>query len=257
MRDGAGMLFLTAKADDYETISRLARECGREGDLIRFHPEERWRFDFLNHEINTPGGIASASQLMHDLVDFSTRSSSMNSHEPFWPIAAARKLKMAMIAIFKAVGRCSVSDVYDFCTSMASSPEQLGSEAFRESVCFQCLALALEKAKLTGEEDHDLNLVGSYVFEEWPRLSDRTGGCIDAYVMNLLEKFMQGHVKKLIADGETNVTPKAIVNDGKLVVVDMPVLKFREPGQFIQMVWKLQTQRECLAELSHRKARML
>jgi hypothetical protein len=240
MQRGAGMLFLTAKADDFATIGELAMEAGRESDLVRFAPGERWRFDFLNYELTTPGGPVAAVQLIQDLVDFSTRTSSMQSNEPFWPIAAVRKLHMGMIVVCRAKGRCSLPDLYSFCTSMPGTPEDVNSTSFREGFCAECL----REAKAKGIDD-DLNLAGDYVLLEWPRLSDRTAGCIDAYVINLLEKFMHGTVRELIASDVTNITPDDVL-DGKLLVVDMPVLKYREPGQFVQMVWKLMVQRAAL-----------
>jgi hypothetical protein len=45
-----------------------------------------------------------------------------------------------------------------------------------------------------------------------------------------------------VASGETNISPAAL-DDGKLIVVNMPVLKYKESGSFVQMVWKLLTQR--------------
>jgi primosomal protein N' len=47
MARGVGMLILTAKADDFDFIRRLARQSGRLGDLVRFAPDEPWRLDFL------------------------------------------------------------------------------------------------------------------------------------------------------------------------------------------------------------------
>ena len=42
-----------------------------------------------------------------------------------------------------------------------------------------------------------------------------------------------------------NPAPQDVL-DGKIVVVDLPVLKYREPGQFVQIIWKLLTQRAAL-----------
>lgn len=249
MRSGAGMLFLTAKVDDYEAIRRLARMEGREADLIRFAPDADpfYCFDFLDFEINAPGGgVASASQFMQDLVDYSSRSTTMNSNEPFWPIAAARKIRMALIAIYHALGGASVDDVFSFCNTMAATIDQLKSKEWENTACAKFLSVALDKLAAKGITSSDFNMVMTFVRDEWPRLSDKTGGCIDAYVMNLCEKFMHSSVKRMVASGQSNITPDAIINDRKLVVIDTPVLKYREPGQFVQMVWKLALQRACL-----------
>src|SRR4051794_2208480 len=56
MRHGAGMLFLTAKADDFQSIARLAAASDRLDDLVRFAPDDTPRLDFLNHELTSDGG---------------------------------------------------------------------------------------------------------------------------------------------------------------------------------------------------------
>jgi hypothetical protein len=56
MRRGAGMLFLTAKADDIDMISALAMMAGRGDDLVEFGPGKPSRLDFLNYELSSPGG---------------------------------------------------------------------------------------------------------------------------------------------------------------------------------------------------------
>jgi hypothetical protein len=243
MERGAGMLFLTAKSDDYATIARLAREAGRETDLIRFAPGEQWRLDFLNYELSSPGGsVGTAAQFMQDLVDFSTRTNTMSNDEPFWPIAAARKIRMAMTVVYHAKGKCSIDDIYRFCTTMANTPEQLEKPEFANSFCFECI----QEATAKNAHDPDLGLAGDYLLKEWPRLGDnRTGGCIDAYVMNLLTPFMHGSVRELVSSGVTNISP-ADLDAGKLIVVDLPLLKFRETGMYVQMVLKLLTQRYAL-----------
>lgn len=247
-----GMLFLTAKADDYAGIERLAKLARREADLVRFAPGEQWRIDFLNHELTSPGGsIQTAGQLLQDLLDFSTRTSSQHTNEPFWQIAASRKVKMAMIVVFKAKGRCSILDLYNFCTSMPTMPgmitptkpeDEALAQEWRQSFCCQCLLEAHQK----WPDDPDLALAGDFVLKEWPRHGDgRTGASIDAHVINLLGTFAHGSVRELVASDTTNITPDDVLN-GKLLVIDMPVLVGREPFQFVQMIWKLMVQRAAL-----------
>lgn len=248
MQQGAGMLFLTAKGDDYAAIERMAKLAGREADLLRFHASGNLHFDFLNYELSAPGGsLVTAGQLIQDMVDFSSRSSSQNNLEPFWNLAASRKIRMAMTPVYYATEKCSVGDVYNCCTTMPNTPEQRDSAEFQESPCYLWMREAVHKHP----DNHDLSLAVDYVLKEWPRLSDRTGAGIDAHVINLLEKFMHGSVRDLIASGETNTSPAAL-DDGKLIVIDTPILTHREPGQFVQMVWKLCTQRHAMRRKSTR-----
>jgi hypothetical protein len=62
---------------------------------------------------------------------------------------------------------------------------------------------------------------------------------------NVLDKFLSGPVADMVSSGETNLTPEDIAK-GKVVVLDMPVLRWRDPGQFFQIIFKVLTQRATL-----------
>lgn len=242
MRRNCGMLFLTAKGDDWLTIQEIARVAHREVDLVRFAPGERWRLDFLNYELKSLGGsVQTAGQLMQDLADHLSHVTTSSSNEPFWALAAARKILMALIVLEKAQGRVGIADVYRFCTSMPRSAEERGSEAFRATFCCRQLVAASQ----AWPEDEDLALAVEYCLKEYPLLGEKTAASIDANVLVAVDKFMHGSVRELVASEVTNVSPDDVLN-GKIVVVDMPVLKYREPGVAVQMAWKLLTLRACL-----------
>ncbi|CAN5265740.1 hypothetical protein BH10PLA2_BH10PLA2_00890 [soil metagenome] len=239
MARGAGMVILTASESDYPQIQKMAEQLGREDDLIRFAPGEGWRFDFLNWMLDN-GSVAEACQVMQDLVDFSSRMDSSKSSEPFWTLAAARMCRMAITMIHYAAECCSVADIYDFIISMPKTREDVLSEKLADSFCGRCLLEAKRKP-----HHPDVTLAAEYVLDEFPTLSERTGPGIVAQVMNVLEKFMHGTPRELFASGDTNVSPYAL-DEGKIIAIDMPVLKDREPGRFGQLIWKVLTQRYAL-----------
>ena len=68
---------------------------------------------FLNHEFSSPGGsVATASELMQDVADFSTRTQSQSTADPFWPLASEEQIKAAITVVFHAHGRCSVAEFF-------------------------------------------------------------------------------------------------------------------------------------------------
>src|SRR5690242_42252 len=83
-------------------------------------------------------------------------------------LASGRQIRMAITVIYRAKGKCSVEDVYNFVASMPATMEQVGSAGFRQSYCGQCLMEAAMKST------PDVELAGEYVLKEWPRLGDRT-----------------------------------------------------------------------------------
>jgi hypothetical protein len=241
MKRRAGMLILTANVEDFAHVLKLARENGRGADVIRFSPGGEYRFDFLNHELTSPGGsVATASALMQDIVDFSTRTQSQSTPDPFWPLASAEQIKAAISVVFHATGRCSVADVYSLITTMPATIEEVNTPEFAQSECGKFLLAAEAKG-----ENPDVTLAADYILRGWPKMGERTQGNVAANTRNCLGRFMHGQIRELVASGVTNCSPQDVL-DGKIVVIDTPVLKYREPGQFVQIVWKLALQRAAL-----------
>src|SRR5262249_12806592 len=154
-------------------------------------------------------------------------------------LASARQIRMAVTLTSASALGSSVSNVYNLVTTMPTSLEETQTQAFRDSYCGQCLLGAFLNLS------PDVELAGEYVVKERPRLGDRTSGSLSANTLNVLEKFMQGSVRELVASGVTNLSPQDVL-DGRIVVVDLPVLRYREPGQFVQIIWKMLTQRAAM-----------
>lgn len=242
MLRGVAMQILTAKADDFTGIKTIAEESGRGDDLIRFAPGEPHTFDFLDFELRSPGASPdTAGALMTDIVDFASQTRTQQSNEPFFPLMSARQMRMAITAIWKAYQRCSVADIYRFCTSLPTTTEQAADPAWQAtSYAVETLAVARDRG-----EDDDLRLAGDFALCEWPQMSDRTQGGVHAQTMTVLAPFMTGVARKLVASGVTSCSP-ADVLAGKILVIDLPVLVYRESGQFVQLAWKLSMIRAAL-----------
>jgi hypothetical protein len=169
MKRKAGMLILTASVDDFNQVFRLAKECGRESDVCRFAPGEPHRFDFLNFELSSPGGsVATASQLMQDVVDFSTRTQSQSAPDPFWPLASSEQIKAGITIVYHATGQCSVADLFSLVTSMPATKPEITTPEFANSFCGKCL-----RAAAANGTNSDVDLAADYILEGWPRMGAR------------------------------------------------------------------------------------
>src|SRR5690606_389270 len=148
---------------------------------------------FLDHELNSPGGgVASASQLLNDLIEFASRSDPSASKEAFWPLAAARLLRMVMNVIYLGTGTCTFRDVYRVISSLPETPQKLTDPAWQNSPC----GLAIGLARLRAGE-RKVEFFVDYLLEELPGLDYRTRSNIMAQVMNTVDPFMQGDLTPL------------------------------------------------------------
>jgi len=218
----------------------LAKQCGRAADVRRFCPGGPYRFDFLNYELSSSGGsVATACQLLQDMVDFSTRMQSQNAPDPFWPRATADQLTAGVTIVYHATGRCSVADLFALITSLPATLDEIQTPEFLASFCGQCVVAAAAK------NHPDVGLAAEYILKSWPKMGERTQGNIFANSSNFLSRLMQGTVRELVSDCVTNLSPQDVL-DQKIVVVDLPANTYYGPGQCVQLAWKLAVQRAAL-----------
>ena len=85
---------------------------------------------------------------------------------------------------------------------------------------------------------------------EYPNLSEKTRSVIVSTFTSMIDVLNRGLLRELFS-GTTTLTPEA-VEDGKIIVVDLPVKEFAEVGQFAQAIVKHSFQRSierrCVAE---------
>jgi hypothetical protein len=240
---GAGFCVLCAKPDEYARWHRYCELTGRLEDLVRFAPGTSAACDLMGCELaHADASVEAAAQLLDIIIQVSSRNSSGKGEEPFWALFAAKMFRRAIGAVWLGKGKCSLRDIHRFVVSAPSSVQQLTSKEWQEkSFCWE----VLEAGKVRCPDDGDFELCGSFWLNEWPSLGDKTRSVAYAMVTNVLDKLLGGPIAPMISGGITTVGPQDVI-DGKVVVLDMPVLKWREPGQFFQVIFKTLVQRAVL-----------
>lgn len=239
---GFGGVVFTVKADEREQWQRYCREAGRERDLRAFGPAESLTFNFLDYELHRDGPGAGLTQnvvaLFESVLEVADRGTGGGGRddEGFWRRSCRQLMTNAVDLLVLAKGRLSVAELYRLVVSAATSLEQVRSESWRAgSFCFQCLAEADKKPK-SPQQAGDFEIVTDYFCLEWPGLSDKTRSVILASFTSMINVLNRGTLRRLF-DGETNITP-ADVEQGAILVLDLPVKEFAETGIFAQVIWK-------------------
>jgi type IV secretory pathway TraG/TraD family ATPase VirD4 len=248
LKAGSGMVVFTVKPDEYGRIAGMCKQLGRE--VIRFAPGEKWRLDVVDYSLRQKhGSIAEACELLNQLIQVAGRNrGDGNSSEPFWEMLAQRIIRMCMIGTWYGNGKCTIVNMYDFVTSLPTTREEIDSKKWFNSFSGKCMLMAAAKSELdqfTPEQKREIALAEAFM-DEWVALGEKTRASGQTMVMNILSVFMGGDVSTLIASGETNITPAEIINQGKVIVIDYPILSHREPAQFMQIVLKTMFQRAAL-----------
>lgn len=243
LRAGFGGLVLTAKADERQAWESYCRETGRERDLLVFGPNEPWRFNFLDYELNRAtagaGHTENIVNLLTTILEVAGRSAGQGSgreDESYWKRAVLQLCRNSVDLLILAKGEISVPDLYKLVISAPTTIQQITSPQWRAgSFCCLCLEAA-DKAPKTPREQRDLEIVADYFCLELPNLSDKTRSVIFSTFTSMCDVLNRGMLRELFS-GESNLTPQA-AEMGKVILIDLAIKDFGDVGLFAQIVWK-------------------
>jgi hypothetical protein len=129
-----------------------------------------------------------------------------------------------------------VPQLYRALISAPKSREQARSQEWqRESFCYACLAQG-EKQPKSSRQAEDFDVVADYWLRIFPEWADRTRSIVESSFLSMIDTMNRGVLKELFCR-ETNLTPEA-VEDGKIIVVDLPLKEFGDVGRYAAALWK-------------------
>ena len=237
-----GGLILASKPEDREFWQKSFRQAGRINDLIIFHPKMPGRFNFIDDIRKMGGGATEITEALMVIGETLEQGDGTN-RDPFWKEQNKRMLHNAVEIVLRATGRVTAPDIQRFIIEAAQTPAALATPEFQRSFHFRCLQAAHQNCK-TEIEKHDFGLAFQYWKDEYPGMADKTRSSIQAGVLGILHIFNVGIVRELVST-TTNVTPE-VMDEGKWILVDMPISSYGASGAFILAGWKYLTQKYIL-----------
>lgn len=248
LRNGKfGGLVLSVKSER-ETWVRYCRDAGRLADLVTIDANCNWRFNPLDHEVTRAGaGAGHVENVLRFLVllmeTISREKAGGDGREDaaFWKNSTERLMRAAISVCILAYGRVTVEHLYQVILSAPASPAEVRSPEWREkSFCFRSLTLADHRSKSECQE-RDFALDADYFLIEYPCMSDKTRSIIVASFTSLIDVMQRGLLRDLFG-GDTTISPEA-VEEGKILLVDVPVKHFGPVGLIANQIWKLSFQK--------------
>tara|TARA_R110002072_G_scaffold303121_1_gene494569 strand:- start:104918 stop:106231 length:1314 start_codon:yes stop_codon:yes gene_type:complete len=253
LKAGYGGILTTVKPTDRAMYERYLRETGRLDDLMVFGPTEPLRYNPLDAEVKRKDAGAGLTEnvvsLLSTLLEVRERNSGSNEGEDsgYWKRANRQLMKNCVDLLSMAKGGLDVPSLYRLAVSAPVSRDQLSSDEWKNSsFCFQCLREADGKPK-TRIQQADFELVADFFAFEWANLSERTRSVVLSTFTSMLDVLNRGIVRELLSAPESNVTPE-MCQDGKVILLDLPIKVFGEVGLFVQVLWKY-----CLQKAQERR----
>lgn len=241
---GAGLVCLSVKADEPERVARAARACGRESDLLFYGPGHANTCNLLGYECSQPGATPQAAcSFLGTIMEVATRGSAgQGGNADYFRGMRERVMEGAVTAVHLADPPASLDKVHLLVASAPRLPDQLRDAGWvAASYCMKCLA-----GVLAGPPSTDGLLAVGLFQRELPYLSPNTQSCVLTDVMMVLTRFVGGTFGPLVSADVSTVSPADVVERQKILILDAPVLKYREAGQFFQLAVKLLVQRAIL-----------
>ena len=245
LRSGAGILVLCVKPDERDAWTQAAKKAGRGTDLafIDASPQSE-RFSILDYFAATfaaNGFDRNLLLLMERLSEALgvAKGGGSGSDDSYWENAAMRGFSNVFPLLRAAKGTIRISDVYQMIVSAPKRPEQDKDPKWQKhSFCWQVLKTLILRGK-SGDK-HALTLLqthGDYWLEELPSLAPRTRSCIESHMLTTIAPLLTGKLNEILCQ-DTTIVPEMLRRDGKILIVDLPVLAYGPEGAAAQAIIK-------------------
>ncbi|MGA7234649.1 MAG: TraM recognition domain-containing protein [Bryobacteraceae bacterium] len=248
----SGALILTAKAEETPIWLQYAKDCGREKDVILFNEKSGHVFDPIAYEWNREGRGAGD---IENVIDFFSTLVSMGKkdvgqgHDPFWERGNEQLMRNVIKLLDLAGEQISIVSIDRCIKSLPTAAGEYEDEAWQqESYCAQLInSIKDRKDSLTPEQWSDLDFATQFIFKKWPAFDERPRSSLEMTWSGMADKFLFNPFNRIFCGGTCTIAPEMTTHDGKIIIVDFPLLEYGfETARLIQVIIKLTFQRAWL-----------
>ncbi len=247
LRAGMGGLVLTAKRDDSAVWREYMKAERREDDLIVFSRDSGHLFDPIAYEWEAGGrNIESLIEIFNTLLSIGKKHTDTSS-DRFWELSVEELMRMAITLLALSGEPISIVNINKLIASFPTAPGEYETADWQEqSYCAAVISLIRERQEeLSLDEWQDLDIATHYVCIRWPSLDERTRSNILATWSGLASKMLLNPMNRIFNSGQCSFTPE-MTTQGKVILIDFPILQFNETGRLINCMMKLIFQRAWL-----------
>lgn len=264
LEQGMGGLVLTAKGDETDRWLDYAEQTGRLEDVIRFAPDQPYRFNFLSHAVERgEESIENLVALFMAGISLKNKGESRSSNDSYWQDTAEQILRNIFSALLYSgedvtlrnamrIVHSAPQDASDLAATIGADGEVIDSSWGQSSYLASCLDV-LESTKHELEQEghegnrHWLNILAAldYWYEGYPQVPEQTRGIFQSMFSSMADSLMRDVVGELFG-GTTNVSPSESF-EGKIIILDLPENDYFFVGTLAQVLFKYLWQREAIS----------
>lgn len=246
LRNGFGGVVLCAKPDEADNWERYAAETGRSEHIIRFDGSGRWRFNFLEYEMqrdNVPRDILTSNLVdtLMTVVEVADRAKGMaasgSNSDPYWQKAARNMLLNAVDLLYACTGRVRLSDVRKLLLSAPKTVDELASESWQQESYFAQQFIRFYK---TGGAfpmpEEDATFQADFWQNSFPTMPHKTRGNVLSTLETDVSTLLRGTMREIFTTS-TNLVPE-LTHDGAIILLDFPIKTWNQGGVLAQLIFK-------------------
>ena len=253
LKNGFGGVILCAKPDETANWEQMAKEAGREDDLIIFREDSGLEYNPLQYEM-TRGGkgageIFNLTNLFMEIYKMGNRLSgggSSNESERYWDNALRRCINSLLLLLKLSKETVSIQNMQRLLSSAPLKEEveagfKLKNQKFidwtQSSYCLKCLFKA-ENLVENDSDDEYVQLLSDYFLKELASMPDRVRPIIVESFLGLAEPFSYGILKECFSKGISPMLKPEVTHSGKIIILDFPVKEYLQAGVYAQGIYK-------------------
>jgi hypothetical protein len=244
LKNQFGGLVLCAKPEERILWQKLAKQESRERDLVIFDPTGDASFNFLDYLAEHGAGnsidIVNGMDEIANVIDLGGGGgqNSNGSGDGLYFKQSLSHLSMNAVDLCLLAGlRVELPVLRAIVTSAPLSLAQRDDPQWQEnSICWKALREAEAATKDNSALRPNYEECRNYWELDFPALSDKPRSITNQMFSMMVRPFITHPLRRLFAE-DTTVTPEDTFA-GRIIVIDLPVQRYRLAGRAAALAWK-------------------
>lgn len=252
LRAGMGGCVCVAKPEDVDLWRGYARAAGREGDLVFLGEGSPHGFNFIDYELKAQGmdGLGSVTECLMQVLDAERvfMPNAGGSSSAFWDRTQRQLVNNSLPYLYSAWGTVRIDELSRFIETCPKKPAEIDSADWQKKFMCETWIKAAQDPVHRIDDAHREKMTNYWTDQVAP-MDEKTRSNITVNFTSAIDRFMHGRLRELFCR-ETTITPEDAFRVGKIIVLAMPVLSWREDGIIGQHVFKYMFQRAVLRRMT-------
>lgn len=240
-------LILSVK-DEKEKWITYCKETHRLDDLILVTADAKnCGFNFLEYLNSAPTSIPIAQNIarkLHLAINAGIDDGNGSQDKAFWDSSLLQLLTCTIELLQTTRSQLRIYDIHRLIQDTPRNYDDLSNPKWTDSsACFQLLKQASTILKSliptpeVNEKIRRFKILEYFFLRQWVNLSEKTRSIVEQYFMAFADRLLSSPLFSLFCD-KSDITPE-LLNQGKIILVDLPVVKFGDIGLYANTIWKL------------------